>query len=311
MRVTLSDFINTSNKVHNFKYDYSLVEYVASKIKVKIICPEHDFFYQAPQDHKKGRGCNKCAQTLKSNLNSSNKDEFIKKAIKIHGNKFDYSLVNYVNSKIKIKIVCPYHGEFEQIPNSHLIGSECMQCAVKKRNESLIITNELFIEKANKKHNNLYDYSLSVYKAYNIKLKIICSKHGVFEQVAYYHLNGNGCQSCKISKGENAIKKYLESIYVNFTINKKFDDCKHINHLPFDFYLPEYKMCIEFDGGQHFKPVSFFEGEKGFLLTQKRDKIKNEYCEKNNIPLLRIPFTDFDNIESLVNDFIVKNKKSC
>jgi len=85
----------------------------------------------------------------------------------------------------------------------------------------------------------------------------------------------------------------------------KFDNCKNKNPLPFDFYLPEHNICIEFDGEQHFKSISYFGGEKGFKNTQKNDLIKTSYCKENNIKLIRINYLEFKKIEEILNKNLV------
>lgn len=120
--------------------------------------------------------------------------EFIQKAIEIHGNKYDYSKVEYKNNKTKVCIICLKHGEFWQIPNSHLNGSECPKCSGK------FLDKEYFIEKANKIHNNKYDYSKLVYLGNKTKVEIICSIHGSFWQTPNDHLDHCGCPECRKSK---------------------------------------------------------------------------------------------------------------
>jgi hypothetical protein len=110
-------FIEDVKKVHSTKYDYSLVKYINNRTKVKIICPEHGIFEQRPYSHISGQGCPKCGGTFKFTIN-----DFIIKSKEIHGNKYDYSLVDYINTHTKVKIICKKHGIFEQQPNSHLNG---------------------------------------------------------------------------------------------------------------------------------------------------------------------------------------------
>ena len=114
---------------------------------------------------------------------------------------------------------------------------------------------------------------------------------------------GANCPSCNESHGERTISKILEKLFIKYESQKKFDGCKNINHLLFDFYLPKYNVCIEYDGEQHFKAIKFFGGNDALIKTQKRDKIKDEYCNKNNIHLLRIPYTKFDDIENIIIKF--------
>ena len=126
-------FIIDAKKIHDDKYDYSLVEYKHSGTKVKIICPTHGVFEQSPANHLKGRGCPKCAGDKTRILKQSNRGEFATKSYLIHDEKYDYSLVDYKNSGTKVKIICPTHGEFEQTPDDHLSGSGCPKCAGDKQ----------------------------------------------------------------------------------------------------------------------------------------------------------------------------------
>ena len=184
-------FIEKSKEIHGNKYDYSLVEYKTDRIKVKIICPDHGIFEQVPYSHISGRGCKKCGGILISKSKKSNTNDFIKKSKEIHGNKYNYSLVEYKGNKIKVKIICIEHGIFEQKPFDHLCGCGCNICGGSKK----LSTNE-FVDRSNKIHNNLYDYSLTEYISTDRKVKIICKKHGVFEQTPHHHLMGCKCPKC-------------------------------------------------------------------------------------------------------------------
>ena len=193
-------FIIDAKKIHENKYDYSLVDYINNKSKVKIICPTHGEFEQIPEDHSSGHGCRKCAGDNQRILKQSNTEEFTTKAYKIHENKYDYSLVDYVISSIKVKIICPIHGEFEQTPNAHLRGKGCPKCAGDKTRVRCQSNTEDFTTKADKIHENKYDYSLVDYKNAHTKIKIICPIHGEFEQTPNSHLSGQGCHKCKGDK---------------------------------------------------------------------------------------------------------------
>lgn len=221
---------------------------------------------------------------------------FIQKSKLIHGDKYDYSNVNYLRNKIRINIICPKHGEFEQVPNNHLKGYGCLECGkkIKKR-----LTPNEFITRSNKIHNNKFDYSLVSFGGVMEKVEIICPKHGVFKQAVNGHLSGRGCRECNQSKGEKEIYRLLKERGVQFIAEHKFDDCRNINPLPFDFYLPDHNTCIEFDGEQHFISNSYFKHEK-FEDRQLRDKIKNEYCHNNNIRLIRIGYKEASKIEDII-----------
>jgi len=151
---------------------------------------------------------------------------------------------------------------------------------------------EGFIEKCKKVHGDLYDYSKVIYQSVTEKIVIICKKHGEFNQLAEDHLKGIGCPICNTSKGEQKIKEYLDSKYIMFIHQKKFDDCIYKNKLPFDFYLLDSNICIEYDGEQHFKAVESWGGEKEFELRKIKDNIKTKYCLDNGIKLVRIKYSD-------------------
>ena len=190
-RKTTDEFIRESNILHNYKYDYSKVNYIDSHSKVTIICPVHGEFLQTPDKHVNGQGCPECAKITRAKSISSNTDEFIKKSNKVHNNKFDYSKVSYINNSTKVCIICPTHGEFWQTPFKHLIGQGCPKCAGNKA-----ITTEQFIERAKGVHGDKYDYSKSICNGTHNKTIIICPTHGEFEQMPKEHLKGKGCPLC-------------------------------------------------------------------------------------------------------------------
>jgi len=270
-------------KVHGDKYDYSLVNYINSSEKIKIICPIHGIFEQLPHNHLNGNECPVC----KDRKFTTN--EFVKKSEQIHGDKYNYSLVNYINSRIKVEILCPIHGVFEQIPNNHLRGSGCKQCDVDSRKINIFG----FIKRARELHGDKYDYSLVNYINSSEKIKIICPIHGIFKQTPNNHTSQRqGCPICKESKGENLIRIYLNDNNIDFIREYKFKKCRNKRELLFDFYLPKHNTCIEYDGIQHYETNSFFGGDSEFKNIQIRDNIKNDFCIKENINLIRIKYND-------------------
>src|ERR1035437_9565198 len=202
-KLTTEEFIQKAIKIHGDKYDYSLVQYIGCKNKVKILCKIHGEFLQRPDAHLEGKNCTKCS---KSHLPKSN-FQFIEEANIIHNNKYNYSLIDYQRNDIKIKIICPIHGEFEQQPNSHLNGRGCKECY---RTSKLSNTLE-FIEKAKIIHNNKYNYNNVIYINAIKKVVITCKEHGNFEQTPNSHLNNRGCPICSYSLGELFINTWLKS----------------------------------------------------------------------------------------------------
>ena len=286
-------FINEAKLIHNNKYNYSKVEYKNSKTKVKIICPIHGVFEQTPDNHLNGQTCGKC--------NGKNKttDEFIAEAKLIHGNKYDYSEVEYKNSKTKVKIICLEHGEFQQTPNAHIkLNQGCPKCRGKNK------TTDEFIAEAKLIHGNKYDYSEVEYKNSKTKVKIICLEHGEFQQTPNMHLRNTGCPICRESKGEAKIRKFLNENNIKYIQEYSFNNCKNVFVLPFDFYLPEYNTCVEYDGIQHYKPINHFGGEKAFNITKQNDLIKTNYCNYNMISLIRIPY--YNDVPDSLKNLLIK-----
>ena len=199
-RSSLSDFIKKAREKHGNKYDYSKVDYVNSYTKVCIICPEHGEFWQTPTGHLSGRGCSKCGNEFNGECKRLSLSDFIKQARKVHGDKYNYSKVNYVNSVTKVCIICPEHGEFRQTPSSHLSGCGCPKCGFEKISESLSSSKEEFVRKSRKKHGDKYDYFKVDYVGSKTKVCIICPKHGEFWQEANSHIRGQGCPKCKGNK---------------------------------------------------------------------------------------------------------------
>lgn len=298
---TQEKFINKAKEVHGDKYIYEKVNFINTIQKVIITCPEHGDFTQMPNKHLNEQGCPKCAHNFKGSTKS-----FIKKAIEIHGDKYNYEKVKYISNHKKVIITCSIHGEFEQEASAHLTGSGCYKCS----NRYPLNTND-FILRANEKHDFYYDYSKVVYKSMTSKVKIICPFHGEFEQQASNHLNGNGCKKCRLPKGEQKIQKVLKALNVQFEQQYSFPDCRYINPLPFDFLIiiGESKLLVEFNGEQHYRPVKFGglddnTADETFEEVKKRDDIKKDYSLKNKIPLLIIKHDESNRILELIKEFL-------
>jgi very-short-patch-repair endonuclease len=297
---TLNMFVAKANVIHNNFYDYSLVQYINSYTKIKIICPKHGEFEQKPNGHLNGRGCRFCGIEKQKNKMRLSINDFIKKAMFIHNNIYDYKLVNFKNTHDYIKIICSKHGEFLQQAYVHLDGSGCPRCGellagMKNRNNC-----DNFITKAKEIHGNKYDYSNVNYITANNYVDIMCLIHGNFSQKPNSHLNGTGCPKCKQSRGEEKIMRFLKENKINFEYQKSFDDCRNKDKLFFDFYLPNQNILIEYDGEQHFYPINHFGGLNRLKKQIINDKIKNNFAESNNYSLLRIKFDQINEIDKIL-----------
>lgn len=215
----------------------------------------------------------------------------------------------YKNNKTKIKCLCLIHNKFfEMTPKNLLNGHGCPECAIEARAKVFAKSHSQFISEL--KEISPQISITSQYQSAHKKVDCKCLECD-FEWKAAPHslLRGDGCPNCILpSKGELAISSYLDDISVEYISQKRFDDCRNINPLPFDFYLPEYNACIEFQGKQHYEAVEHFGGEEDFKVRQKRDNIKAEYCLQNQIELLCIPYWDFDNIKQIINRFLSERR---
>lgn len=197
-KLTNETFINKSELIHNKKYNYSKVFYINNHTDVCIICPNHGDFWQKPYSHLQRHGCKKCNDEKK--ILGTN--EFLKKFRKIHGNRYDYSKVEYKHSNEKIEIICKTHGSFWQNSYQHSCGSGCSKCYETKHK----VSNNDFIHRCVKIHGSTYDYSFTKYKHPKFKVKIICKKHGPFNQFPFGHLSGQGCKKCTSNISKKEIK---------------------------------------------------------------------------------------------------------
>lgn len=302
-KITIEEFIERARKVHNDKYEYPNVVYKGMHEKVCIICPKHGEFWQTPANHLSGKGCPECGNISRWDTKGRvTTEEFICRAKEIHGDKYDYSKVNYINAHTKICIICPKHGEFWQTPNNHLTKYGCKKCAMEALTSNKPRSIEEFVKMSRELHGDKYDYSKVEYKNCKTKVCIICPIHGEFWQTPDNHLQGNGCPFCSESKLEREIRMFLTEHNIKYEYNKS----KHwLKKQRLDFYLPDYNVAIECQGQQHFEPVDF-GGEgyekavKQFLYVKKLDLLKKERCFKNGVKI--IYYSDRKNENNIITN---------
>ena len=289
------EFIEKAIEIHGNKYSYEKSNYINAKTKITITCHKHGDFEQTPDNHiYTKKGCKICA-----GLKKYTTSEIIEKFKKVHGEKYDYSLVDYRGMFKKIKIICKIHGIFEQTPKNHVEGKECGKC--HGRNQ----TTEEIISKFKSIHGETYNYSKVLYENMKTKIIIICPKHGEFFQIPDTHLKGCGCPRCKTSKGESLVYKFLKNNNISFIPQKMFNECRNPTTnrmLPFDFFLTDLNVCIEYDGRQHFREGLF---NKNLKEMQYRDNFKSNFCKINNIKLIRIHYKNIDKIDEILKDILL------
>jgi DNA G:T-mismatch repair endonuclease len=276
--LTTEQFIQKAKEVHGDKYDYSQVNCEGQYSYIKIICPEHGEFTTYPRLHISSvYGCPECAQIINTNKLRLTTEQFIQKAKEVHGDKYDYSKVEYVNMTSNVKIICMYHGEFFQTPVNHIhLKSGCLECSYNDKR----LTTEQFIQKAKEVHGNKYDYSKVEYVNMKVKVKIICPEHGEFWQNPNAHIVSKaGCIKCvkNDSKPEKELRQFIQSIIPSAVKS-------HINTViprqELDVYIPELKIAFEFQGEYWHK--------HHHIDVEERDERKRQSCQKLGIRLYEI-----------------------
>lgn len=318
-RRSIEDFVRRAREIHGDKYDYSKVEYVNAHTKVCLTCPKHGVFYIRPYNFLNKKGCYMCGREQCSKKLSLSTLDFVSRAREVHGDKYDYSKVEYTNNHTKVCIIHSEYGEFWQTPSTHLKGGgHPKERGQKLWNSRGRITTENFIDRAKKIHKDKYDYSKTVYVTTNSDVCIICPKHGEFWQTPSNHLHKTspkGCPKCAMSHLETEIMNFLEEQGIEYIYNcgKKIFPWLKMQKL--DFYLPKYKVAIECQGEQHFKPVSFGSKNKCkhecFKNIIERDKRKKCLCATNDIRILyysnlklEYPYKVYENKEEMINDVV-------
>lgn len=296
-KLTLEEFVRRATEVHSGKYTYENSEYINCSTKTAITCPKHGVFYMRPYCHLQGMGCPKCKFEKVNGNKRFTLEEWINKAKAVHGDKYDYSLVEYKNSCTKVKIVCPIHGVFSQVATSHLQGNGCPICARKVAGLHCRMTTDEFIKRSNVIHKEKYDYSNTVYVKSNLPVKIMCPEHGMFEQLPVSHLSGHGCVLCanNIRKTKEQFAEEAEKIhpdkyiYTEVEYKNSHTPVKIICKIHGEFYITPHSLlkgdtcqkCSETKGE---KKVRIFLEENGIeYIEQYRINLPFSALGKNNI----------------------------
>ena len=263
--------------------------YINAKTPIKHRCKiDGHEWYIAPTNTLNGEGCPICRNNMLQIGFSKNTQQYKEELFQI--NQAIEVIGEYINAKTPILHRCLIDNhEWLLQPGNALQGQGCPKCAnnIKRTKDDYILL--------------LQDKKLDIEvigEYINARTPILhyCKKHNVYWNASPSTiLYGGGCPRCRESKGEKMIAEWLDNHNILFIPQYKFNDCKDVKSLPFDFYLPQYNICIEYDGGQHFKPVDWAgkgreHAEKCLKTIQLHDSIKNNYCKSNNIHLIRIPY---------------------
>lgn len=320
--IGLDEFIRRSKLKHGDAYNYSISEYKNSTTHIKFICNKcKNTIKQFPSNHMKGARCMHCYGTVR--LTTA---VFVKRAKKVHGNAFDYSLTKYVRSSDKVTLRCVKHDRiFDQYPLSHLKGHGCTRCQEDLASSRLSMPYDELICKAKDVHDNKYTYGdNSDYKNASSKIDVLCDLHGWFRQGAKAHLHGNGCRQCgydlsgynrtsfvglckKNNNGNGLMyvihcKDHGESFYkigiTSRTVKKRFISK---GHLPYDFtelYVIEGEAAYIYDlenkihallKDHHYSPKIDFKGsvyECFTHITKPVEKLLKQLDSTEQLQLL-------------------------
>lgn len=296
---------------HSYEYIYNyfkernceLLEdkYVNADQKLKYRCECENIAYITFGHFSQGERCSKCGGREKLTY------VFVYNKFKESG--CELLEKDYIDAHTLMKFKCSCGNiayirwmNFQQ-------GQRCFECGIEKR-----------VEKQKHPFEYIYQYFLdnncklleTNYSNCNTKMKYQCECGNISETTWNAFSHGHRCVLCSASLGERKIANYLIKNNITFEKEYKFKDCKNINSLPFDFAIfNNYNLCclIEYDGKQHYEPNDYFGGKESLLKTKMRDSIKTNYCLQNSIPLLRIPYWDFENVERILDDYLFQNNQ--
>lgn len=309
---TTEQFIEKAKKIHGNKYDYSKVDYKRSQMKVCIVCPKHGEFWQTANSHLSGHGCHKCMVEENAARFKRTKEDFIKRAIELYGDKFDYSKVEYAGCKKNVKIICKKHGEFLRTPDDLLQGCGCPKCGYETTAEKLSMGTDEFIKRMEALNKGNLDFSKVKYKNAYQRVLVICHKkdeygceHGEFYGTPRRLLDGSaGCPKCNMSALETFTRKCLKEGGVRYEEQKRFPWLLNLGQLSLDFYLPDYNIAIECQGHQHFTDATIFKED--FYKITERDKVKNALCKEHGIKIIYVALKKY---KKLAENLFYKDEK--
>lgn len=282
-------------------------------VMIDFECPKHrDYGLQTAPWHDIRTTNNCCKVCNGSDRSTDDFDKMVKE-------KFPHIDVigEYLGARKKVKVRCNIDGnEWEPFAYNLLGGCGCSVCHHRKIGDLKRISRDDKLIKLESMHTDIQFLSVPNLARENVKCR--CKECGQEWYASYDNLtkssNPTGCPSCSKSKGEKRIAELLKEWGYNFTIEKTYPDLKDINLLRFDFYLDDFRLLIEYDGEYHYGPVytssdlrDMAQKDTDYRVQVEHDQMKNEYCLKNNIPLLRIPYWEFKNIDILLFDFMVEH----
>ena len=275
-------------KEHNLDLPKEGQEYTNLHNKYIYICPKHGEYEQSWGVHKNGHLCKKCSLDKISAKFSKGYYTYLEEC-KEKG--YDLPIEDYINAHTKIKHKCDKGHIYEQKPNSHLHGEGCSVCGNSLKTGRQSKSPKKYIQECREKG---LDLPIESYANCKTRIKHKCSKGHIYSQSPDMHTTPNrlnGCPVCNESHGERFIRNYLDKNNIKYIPQKKFNNLKDKQLLSYDFYLPDYKILIEYQGKQHYESFEYFGGKDKFRKQQYHDKLKREYANDNGYRLLELHYS--------------------
>lgn len=310
LKISSQDF---ANEVLRVNPNIILTEpYSNFKTKIQCRCTIDGHVWSAfPQNLLRGHGCPLCSANKTRTRLLKSHDDFVRELSQINPNVLVIGA--YKKGDTKILCECKIDGfQWNSRPSDLLHGKGCPECKKEVIRGALVKPHSEFVNEMKQLHPQIK----IIGKYVNSYTKILCEckiDGNRWFVLPSNLIKGQGCPVCNESRGENAITNILKQWNVDFIPQFKFGDCKNTRPLPFDFYLPKYNMCIEYDGEQHFRAVNFggcsdaiaIDAHKKTILN---DEIKNKYCREHNIELIRISYVDFNRINEILENIFQEHE---
>lgn len=258
-RWTISEFIAAARKVHGDRYEYDAATYVNSQTPIQIRCAVHGLFRQKPSNHVSGDGCRKCAQQDIADRQRYTTEQFIDKARQIHGDRYSYEQVHYLNSREPVAIECRIHGIFKQSPSNHLKGQNCPECCKPK------VDTKVFIERARQIHGDRFSYERVNYSNNSTPVEIVCRLHGVFKQQPSTHLLGYNCPRC-------SRRPFIDTAEFINRARKVHSDRYDYSQSVYKGSSRKLKIICREHGAFYIKPTSHWKGIGCNSCREKEDR---------------------------------------
>lgn len=280
-------------------------EYIDAKTLIECECLiDHTIWFPTPNGLLHGQGCPECGRIASNKNSTKTNEEFIAQLKLINPNIIP--LQEYIQAKIKILVMCAKCGhKWMATPDILLQGIGCSECSKKRKHNIQAKSNEQFLKELAKVNPMLLP--LDPYYNDHTKMRVQCLKHNyIWSAMPNKILHRyTGCPKCSIYNNEQKIVNFLEEMNYNVILQKRFKDCRDKYALPFDIFVEKYNLLIEYQGEQHYKPIrrgSMTDSEalEQLQITQYHDKIKLEYCQSHNIPLICVPYWEQNNIEAFL-----------